>query len=87
MCVLISSLVNKMNKRTEKSGIINVSSIAGDRGIPALSLYSGCKSFVNALTDGLNYEYPNMDILNLKPAIVATKMSGFKPRFLIPTAD
>jgi short-subunit dehydrogenase len=49
MTVLTACLVKKLNERG-KSGIINVSSLAGDRGIPYLGLYSASKSFTNKLT-------------------------------------
>lgn len=55
MTIMLARLIEKMSKRKPKSGIINVSSIAGDRGIPFMGLYSGSKSFTNKLTEGLSF--------------------------------
>ena len=55
MTIMLARLIEKMSKRKPKSGIINVSSVAGDRGIPFMGLYSGSKSFTNKLTEGLSF--------------------------------
>ncbi len=48
--VMCSRLIGRLNTRKCKSGIINVSSIAGDRGTPLLSVYSASKSLVNKIS-------------------------------------
>ena len=55
MTIMLARLIEKMSNRKQKSGIINVSSIAGDRGLPFMGLYSGSKSFTNKLTEGLSF--------------------------------
>jgi short-subunit dehydrogenase len=78
MSVLTSRLIHNMSCRGNKSAIINLSSLAGDRGIPYLGLYSASKSFTNKFSEGLGYEYPKMDILSLRPVLVVSNLSHAK---------
>lgn len=87
MAVLTSKLIRRMNTRGKKSGIINLSSIAGDRGIPFLGFYSATKSFTNKLTEGLCFEYPNMDIMNLRPVLVESNLSRKKKGLFVPNGE
>jgi short-subunit dehydrogenase len=50
MAVMISQLIHDMNTRGKRSAVVNLSSLAGDRGIPFLGLYSASKSFTNKLS-------------------------------------
>lgn len=45
------------------------------KALPYLSLYAATKAFNKNLTEGLTYEYPNIDILTLKPMFVETNLS------------
>jgi len=65
-------------KREKKSAIINVSSIAGGFPQPHRQTYSASKAFLDYLSRGLAYEYPNIDTLSVKPAYVITKMTSYR---------
>lgn len=68
----------KMYARTQKSAIINVSSIAGAFAQPHRQIYSASKAFLDYLSRGLSDEYPNIDILSVKPAYVITGMTSYR---------
>ena len=68
----------KMSARDKKSAIINVSSIAGGFAQPHRQIYSASKGFLDYLSRGLSSEYPNIDILSVKPAYVITGMTSFR---------
>jgi len=60
----------------KKSALITVSSIAADKPKSRQHLYGATKAFVDYLSRGLKDEHSNIDFLSLKPAYVATKMTG-----------
>jgi len=71
----------KLLKRTTKkirSAILDVSSLASEYPRPYLQLYAATKTFSQFLSEGLAQEHPNLDIISLKPGLVATKMIGDK---------
>lgn len=68
--VLLPQLITRSNK----SAIINTSSIGGSMPTSFISGYSGTKAFHDFLSRALSYEYPNIDIISCKPATVLTKM-------------
>jgi len=42
----------------------------GEGALPFVSLYAATKAFNLKLTEGIAYEYPNIDIMCLKPMFV-----------------
>lgn len=84
MAVLTARLIHGMSCRGKKSAVINLSSLAGDRGIPFLGLYSSTKSFTNKLSEGLAFEYSGMDILSLRPVLVESNLSHKKKGLFVP---
>ena len=63
-----------MRERKNKSGILNVSSGAAIVPLAYYSTYSGTKALVDEFTRSIADEYPEIDIMSLKPFDVSTKM-------------
>lgn len=70
MAALSSDVLAMMKKRDHKSALINLSSFMEETPLPFLGLYSATKAFNKNLTEGLHYEYPEVDIMCLKPMFV-----------------
>ena len=68
-----------MMKRSYKSGIINVSSVAHFSPIPGLALYDASKTLVNYFTQAVGFELKadktNIDMMEYCPSLVYTKLS------------
>jgi 17beta-estradiol 17-dehydrogenase / very-long-chain 3-oxoacyl-CoA reductase len=81
-------LVEKMAKA--KCGLVlNLSSFTGVHPAPMMSIYSASKSFVNAFSDALHYEYADrgVTVRAYTPFYVVSSMSGFKRgTLMVPTA-
>lgn len=84
MVVLTAKLIHRMSTRGKRSGIINVSSLAGENATPFMSLYSASKSFTNKFSEGLGMEYSGIDVLSLRPLIVANKLLGMRRNDWVP---
>ena len=81
-------LLPKLAERSNRSAIINTSSLAGSGPRPYVTLYSSSKAFHDFFSRGLAYEHPNIDILSVKSGLVQTKMTDFaKPSFRTITVD
>lgn len=76
--MLTRKLLPKMSARASKSAVLNVSSGAGIIPLAYYTTYSGTKALVDLFTRSLADEYPNMDIMSLKPFDVSTKMMYYK---------
>ena len=72
--VITRAFLPRLLTRSNKSAIINTSSIGGSIPISFNAVYSGTKAFHDFLSRALSYEYPNLDIMSCKPATVLTKM-------------
>jgi 17beta-estradiol 17-dehydrogenase / very-long-chain 3-oxoacyl-CoA reductase len=80
-CVPITLLTRKLIPnfltRKEKSAIINLSSLASNRPIPYMGLYSATKIFDDYLSRALALEYQDkLDVISLRPSFVKTAMSA-----------
>jgi len=79
---LSKAVLPRFQKRSERSGIINVSSVMSVWHCPGFSFYSAPKVFLSYFSKALSYEFKaeggKIDVLDYKPAYVATKMSGMK---------
>jgi 17beta-estradiol 17-dehydrogenase / very-long-chain 3-oxoacyl-CoA reductase len=75
--VFLPRLLNRPQKKN-RSAILDVSSLASEYPRPYLQLYAATKTFAQFLSEGLAVEHPNLDIISLKPGLVATKMIGDK---------
>ena len=84
MATLCAEILGLMRRRSHKSALINLSSYMEEKALPYLSLYAATKAFNKNLTEGLSYEYPEIDILCLKPMFVETPLSRQKKGFTIP---
>ena len=69
MAVMTQCLLPQLSSRP-CSAIINLSSFAGSYPIPYISLYSASKAMNTFFTEGISMEYPNIDILSVRPMFV-----------------
>mmetsp|Transcript_12332 Transcript_12332/g.10634 ORF Transcript_12332/g.10634 Transcript_12332/m.10634 type:complete len:277 (+) Transcript_12332:54-884(+) len=77
--VLISkNFVPRLRARAGKGGIINVASGAMVQYMAYYSTYSGTKAHVDMFTCSIADEYPDLDVMSLKPFDVSTKMIGYR---------
>ena len=74
--VIMRVFLPAMKTRPNRSGIINVSSLAASCPKPFEVLYSSAKVFHSFLSRALVYEHPNIDILSMTPGKIKTKMIG-----------
>lgn len=84
MAALSADIIGLMKDRKTRSALINVSSYMEEKALPYLGLYSATKAFNKNLTEGLMFEYPNIDVLCLKPLFVESNLSRQKKGFGIP---
>lgn len=84
MAALSAPILGLMRRRTHKSALINLSSFMQESPLPYFGLYSATKAFIKNLSEGVAYEYPEIDILCLKPWFVESKLSQQKRGFTIP---
>ena len=75
--LLTQQLIPKMQARDARSGILNVASLGAlPPGILFEPVYAGTKAFEASLTKGILYEVDKkIDVMCLRPGLVATKMS------------
>ena len=81
LTLLTRILINKMKKRTQKSLIVNVSSVAGEKPSPYYQVYNGTKAYVTAFSQALREELRNTTKINLacfQPGFIQTQMIGFE---------
>jgi 17beta-estradiol 17-dehydrogenase / very-long-chain 3-oxoacyl-CoA reductase len=84
MAVLSADVLGLMKGRSHKSALINLSSYMAEHSLPFLSLYAATKAFNKHLTQGLAYEYPELDVLCLQPLFVESPLSKQKRGFTVP---
>ena len=86
--LITRAFLPQLAARTNRSAIINLSSIAGSVPVSYITIYSATKAFLDFLSRGNAYEHPNIDTLSLKPAFISTKMIDYKKASLdIITVD
>ena len=86
--MLTHALINKLLKRSQRSAIINVASIAGMSPISYQGCYSGSKVFVRYFTYSLYDNYKDkIDALAINPGFVETKMIDHTNADMTCTAD
>jgi 17beta-estradiol 17-dehydrogenase / very-long-chain 3-oxoacyl-CoA reductase len=78
--VLTKLFVEKLSKRSSRSGIINLSSYATFGALPYNAMYCATKSYNDVLSRALSYEYQlkNVDFLSVKPLFAETPLSKMK---------
>lgn len=62
-----------------KSAIINIASSAGVLSLPYFQVYCATKAYVDRLSTSLSNEYPQLDIISIRPSEVSTPMTCNKP--------
>lgn len=84
---LTKALLPRLMQRKQRSGILNVSSVASINPIPGLVTYCCTKVFLTFFSQGLNFEMKiqgeNVDVLDYTPAYVSTNMSRLKPNSFV----
>ena len=76
--LILKAFLPKLSQRKQKSAIINVSSLAAVSPLPKVQIYAATKAFHDYLSRGLSYEYPDIDIMSLKPGTVSTALSKYR---------
>ena len=77
---MVKVLIEKILDRKKKTGIIFISSHLGLKPYPGHLTYSASKSYVNFLSQGLNYELKEkVDVLSYACGVVGNKVLGVKP--------
>jgi len=73
--IMTRMLIKKLKERTinnktpKKSAIINVSSNSANNITSNMACFSATKAFVDFFSRGLAVEYPNLDIISLRPPV------------------
>lgn len=75
-----------VEKRKEKGAIINLSSLSAESVIVYHNLYGATKKFNDYLSKGLSIEFPNLDILSVRPGGVESNLSQIKNDFFKATS-
>lgn len=71
MCEIVLPVMEK-----QKNGVvINISSIAGTARLPYISAYCASKAWVNAFTESIYREYPDITFQNVEPNFVTTNFA------------
>ena len=66
---LTHHILPKMLQRTNKSAIINISSMSALEPIPYFSAYGATKIFIDYFTKALKREHPNIDWISVGPIL------------------
>jgi len=86
--MLTHSLINGMLKREKRSAIINVSSIGQNSPLPYLGVYPATKRFLSFFSYSLHDNFKHkIDVQDLTPGYVSTKIANFKKGSDTITAD
>lgn len=72
--MLARYFIPQMLKRKEKSAFISISSFAASFVRPYEGLYSATKVFMDFFSRAIAEEYPQLDILCVKPGLVSTRL-------------
>lgn len=81
--VLSKYLMEKFLSRGKRSCIITVSSISVDYLLEAHQVYGATKAFNDHFSRTIALEYPQVDCISVKPALVDTNMTkSYKKRYL-----
>lgn len=76
--LVLSTFVNRLRARENRSGIINVDSVIAAVAAPTLANYAASKAFLRSLSLSLaEEEKDKLDILALAPGGINTQMMGF----------
>ena len=84
MAALSADVLPIMAQRQRKSCLINLSSYMEEKPLPFLALYAATKAFNKNLTESLWHEYPQVDVMCLKPMFVETPLSRQKKGLTVP---
>jgi 17beta-estradiol 17-dehydrogenase / very-long-chain 3-oxoacyl-CoA reductase len=71
----IPIMLKRTQETRKKCALVNVSSVAGIIPMPLHNIYSASKAYVDRFTTTLQYEYPDLDIVALRPSEVSTPMT------------
>jgi short-subunit dehydrogenase len=71
--LITRALLPRLAARTQRSAIINLSSMSGVLPMPRQQIYGATKSFMSFFSRGLASEYSNLDILSVQPGLTHAK--------------
>ena len=77
--ILSNKLIKRFLKRSKKSAIITLASGACQVPMAGYHVYGASKIFNDFLSRSLAYEYPQFDIMSVRPSEVSTPMTSNKP--------
>jgi 17beta-estradiol 17-dehydrogenase / very-long-chain 3-oxoacyl-CoA reductase len=76
---LLPTFLERFKKSQQKTLIINFSSTIDKLVVPTSAVYSATKTYIDCLSQSLSKEYPDeLQVVTVKPGIVATAMSSVK---------
>lgn len=76
IAILSRLILERMTRRKDRSGLINLSSGAAMAYYAGSGHYSATKKFIDFLSQSLAYEYSSkVDVLTSRPYIVTTSMT------------
>lgn len=75
MTVFSHRLIQRFLKRKKRSAIITLSSNSAELAYTQYHVYTATKAFDDFLSRCLSYEYPQFDIIALRPSEVSTPMT------------
>jgi len=73
--MMTRKLINKLLDRKRRGAIIAVASTAGTFAFPYLQVYSGTKAFIDFFSRAFSEEFPQLDIISLRPGYVSTQLT------------
>jgi 17beta-estradiol 17-dehydrogenase / very-long-chain 3-oxoacyl-CoA reductase len=71
---LIPGFLQRRTALGQRSLIINISSVSEETLFPGGTVYSATKRYNAFFSEGLRYEYPEIDIVTVKPGAIRTQM-------------
>jgi 17beta-estradiol 17-dehydrogenase / very-long-chain 3-oxoacyl-CoA reductase len=71
---LVPAFLQKRRALNQRSLIINISSISEEALFPGGAIYAAAKRYNAFFSEGLRYEYPEIDIVTVKPGFTVTPM-------------
>lgn len=77
--VLSRRLIAKFLARRRRSAIINLASSVSQVPMAGYHVYGASKAYDDYLSRSLSYEYPQLDIMSVRPSEVSTAMTSNKP--------
>jgi len=72
--ILLPGFIKRYEETKNRSLVINVGSIADESISVGVSLYSATKRFISFFSEGLRYEYKEIEVVTVKPGPIITNL-------------